>query len=290
MGKPTIILIGGPTASGKSALATALARQSPCTIINADAMQVYAGLPILTAQPDDKTAAPHELYEILDPSEKSSVGKWVTLAEEAINRSVDAGRLPILVGGTGLYFKALVEGLATIPPIPDDVRNNVQALYDTVGSDAFRQNLAKKDPASASRIKPNDKQRLIRAYEVVAHTGKTLEEWQRNTQNNGVGDKFNVKQQLILPPRETLYAACDARFEQMLERGAREEVRALLARNLDPELPAMKILGVRELGGYLRGEITLNEAKIKAQQVTRHYAKRQVTWFRNRNCSTPPLT
>ena len=277
MEKPTIILIGGPTASGKSALASDLAREKPCTIINADAMQIYAGLPVLTAQPEGGG----ELYGILDPAERSSAGKWMDLAKSAIQRSLDSGRTPVLVGGTGLYFKVLLEGLADIPDVPENVRAETQGLYEKLGSEAFRTELAKQDPASAARIKPNDRQRLVRAYEVVAHTGVPLGKWQDKNKVSGIGIMFHVERKVVLPDRETLYTACDARFEHMMVCGALDEVRTLLARNLDPDLPAMKILGVRELAAYLKGEISLDEAKEKAKQATRNYAKRQVTWFRN---------
>ncbi len=287
MTKPPLILIGGPTASGKSARALEAARRMNGVIINADAMQVYAGLPLLTAQPEaeDKRAAPHELYEVYDPAERSSAGKWLALAEAALRRCAEAGRTPILVGGTGLYFKALTDGLAAIPPIPDAVRAEVQALYEHMGEAAFRSRLATLDPSSAARIKPNDRQRLIRAFEVAQHTGQPLGYWQNGAgqAQDGAGpvSAFAVRRILLLPPREELYAACDRRFERMMERGALEEVRALLDRSLDPDLPAMKILGVRELAAYLRGEVSRADAVAQAQQATRNYAKRQMTWFRN---------
>lgn len=279
-----LYLIGGPTASGKTALALTLARRKNGVIINADAMQVYAGLPLLTAQPTaaEKVEIPHELFEIFAPSEKSSAGRWLALAEAAIARVVQAGKTPIVVGGTGLYFKALLEGLADIPPIPSVTHEEAVALYDKKGHDSFREKLAALDPESAAKIKPNDRQRLIRAYEVVAYTGKTLGKWQKRDQGSGFRTQnFTIKRRLLLPEREKLYAACDARFLRMVEQGAMEEVRALLAQKLDPNLPAMKILGIRELAAHLRGEITLKEAIQKAQQFTRNYAKRQVTWFKN---------
>ncbi|MDD5587370.1 MAG: tRNA (adenosine(37)-N6)-dimethylallyltransferase MiaA [Alphaproteobacteria bacterium] len=283
MTKLTIHLIAGPTASGKSALALEIARRERGTVINADAMQAYAGLPILTAQPEpqDKKEIPHELYEVFDPAERSSVGKWLTLAENAIRRAVEASRTPILVGGTGLYFKALLEGLAEIPPVPEDVRNAAQKLYASLGPDAFRAELAKLDPESAAHLKPNDKQRLIRAYEVAKHTGKPIGHWQVASSSTAIAEDFALRSHLLLPPREKLYAACDKRFLNMMERGAIEEVHDLLARKLDPDLPAMKILGVREIAAFLRDEISREEAIAKARQATRNYAKRQVTWFRN---------
>ena len=287
-----LILIGGPTASGKSALALDLARRRNGVIINADAMQVYRDLPLLTAQPspEDKAAIPHELYEITDPATPSSVGKWKNLAEDALRRCVAAGQTPVLVGGSGLYFKALLDGLAEIPAIPDKAREEARALYEELGSESFRALLAQRDADSAARIPPNDRQRLIRAYEVVAYTGKPIGAWRSamraeidhdgdNLLLNGL--RFRVERHCLAPPREQLYAACDRRFLSMIERGALAEVSAILARALDPALPAMKILGLRELATHLRGERNLSEAIAQAQQATRNYAKRQMTWFRN---------
>ena len=318
MSQQKIILIGGPTASGKSTLALELAQKNCGTIINADAMQIYAGLPLLTAQPApaERHEIPHELYGTLDPAEASSAGKWLALATDAITRSFAEGRTPILVGGTGLYFRALLGGLADIPPIPDAVRAETVRLYDHSGEEKFREALAKLDPDSAKRLARNDRQRLIRAYEVVVHTGKTLGEWHSLSHNvipakAGIQWSASARQRLmramdmaqldsrfrgndvmgaldiaiephlLLPPREALYAACDQRFLKMIERGAVEEVKAILKRGLDPALPAMKTIGVREIEAYLKGDWTLDEAIAKSQQATRNYAKRQMTWFRN---------
>jgi len=283
MTKPTLHMIGGPTASGKTAAALELAQRVEGVIINADAMQVYAGLPLLTAQPTDeeKRAVPHKLFEVFDPSERSSAGRWLALAKEAVANAVAQGRTPILVGGTGLYFGALMGNLAAIPPIPDEVRTQATALYDALGHDAFRTKLALLDAESATRIMPNDRQRLIRAYEVAAHTGKALGAWQQEGEAESVAKDFTVERHLLMPDRANLYAACDARFIKMIERGALDEVRRLVQSNLDLDLPSMKILGVPELAAHLRGEITLDEAIAKAQQATRNYAKRQMTWFRN---------
>ena len=338
MSQPTIILIGGPTASGKSALAMRLAHENNGVIINADAMQVYRDLPILTAQPSDqdRAAIPHRLYEITDPATASSAGIWLTQARAAIADTVAEGRTPILVGGTGMYFHALLGGLADIPPIPDATRTAAQKLYDDLGEDKFRASLAQRDADAAQRIARNDRQRLVRAYEVVEHTGRTLGQWQEGARDEGTENKhgelrkkhnentarisspsrglgpirktsggrfsgteaegwlgwgamtnemvssITYQRHLLLPPRDQLYAVCDGRFLDMMKRGALDEVRALLARNLQPDLPAMKILGVPELAAHLRGELSLNDAIAKAQQHTRNYAKRQMTWFRNR--------
>ena len=281
MSAERIILIGGPTASGKSALAMQVARRVKGSIINADAMQVYAGLPLLTAQPEaaDKAEIPHLLYEVTEASEASSAGKWLAQVEEAIARVRAEGRVPVLVGGTGLYFEALRGGLAVIPEIPVEVRAEASRLYEEKGEEAFRAMLATLDAESAGKIERNDRQRLIRAYEVVAHSGKSLGAWQKEGAAARIEGEFEC--QLLMPEREELYANCDRRFLAMMERGAIEEVERLVARGLDPALPAMKILGVREIAGYLRGEVTRERAVALAQQMTRNYAKRQMTWFRN---------
>jgi tRNA dimethylallyltransferase len=277
-----LILIGGPTASGKSALALRLAHERKGNIINADAMQVYKGLPLLTAQPSplDKAHAPHLLYEVTDPAQASSAGKWLMQAREAIAQTRAEGRTPILVGGTGLYFEALLGGLADIPAIPGDVRATALKLYDELGEEKFRDALAERDPKAAARIARNDRQRLIRAYEVATHTGRTLSDW--HTASSAAEELVSVERHLLLPPREELYAACDKRFLTMIQQGAIEEVKELLSRHLPETLPSMKILGVREIAAYLRGEATLADSVAKAQQMTRNYAKRQMTWFRNK--------
>jgi len=281
MSQQKIILVAGPTAAGKSGFALDLARKRRGTIINADAMQIYGGLPILSAQPDAKEQKeiPHELYGVLEPSEKSSVGKWVTLATTAIEKTFAAGGTPILVGGTGLYFKSLLGGLAAIPPIPDDVRETTQKLYDEIGEESFRRKLTTLDPETAARLAKNDRQRSIRAYEVAVHTGKTIGYWHK--QKSDSQQSWEIESHLLMPERETLYAACDHRFALMIEHGAIEEVKNLLQRKLDPQLPAMKTLGVREITAYLLGEINLKDAISQTQQATRNYAKRQMTWFRN---------
>lgn len=279
MSQQKIILVAGPTASGKSALALDLAKKHNGTIINADAMQIYEGLPILSAQPsdDDQKTIPHELYGIMNPAEASSAGKWLSLATAAIKRAA-AGRTPILVGGTGLYFRALLGGLAEIPPIPPEVRVATQKLYDESGEETFRNLLKRLDPDSVANLARNDRQRLIRAYEVVTHTGKTLKQWHAN---RAIAPKAAFEPHLLLPAREKLYAACDQRFEAMIKHGAIEEAKAFLARNLNPDLPAMKTIGIRELAAFLNGETPLEAAIAQAQQATRNYAKRQLTWFRN---------
>jgi tRNA dimethylallyltransferase len=279
-----LILIGGPTASGKSALALTWARRTNGCIINADAMQVYRGLPLLTAQPsvEEKAIAPHRLYEILSPTEKFSVARWLEQAEAAIDETISNQRTPIVVGGTGLYFKALCTGLATIPAIPDATHAEAVALYHDLGEPAFRTRLAAADPQAAARLKPNDRQRLIRAMEVVLATGRPLTAWQNDPPPTPpVAARFALRPFLVLPPRPALYAACEARFRQMIERGALSEVDTLISLAPPADSPALKILGVPELMAFRQGALSLDEAVAKAQQATRNYAKRQVTWFKN---------
>lgn len=281
--KPDIFLIGGPTASGKTAKALEIAATQDSVIINADAMQVYAGLPLLTAQPtkEEKRQAPHKLFEVFEPSERSSAGRWLRLARIEIKSALVAGKRPIIIGGTGMYFAALLGKLADIPEIPSVMREKAMELYDREGHDAFRALLAGRDQNSADQIELNDRQRLIRAYEVITHTGKTLGEWQKESAANSIENDCTIQKILIMPERADLYERCNARFLKMIEDGALEEVRALIKQDLDPTLPAMKILGVPELAAHLHGELSLDEAIKKAQQVTRNFAKRQMTWFRN---------
>lgn len=275
------LVIAGPTASGKSRLALDLAVARRGTVINADSMQVYRELRVLTARPGDaETArAPHRLYGILSAAEPCSAARWRTLALAAIEEAQGEGRLPILVGGTGLYLKALFDGLAEIPPIPQAVRDRARARHRELSGEAFRSELARRDPESAARLAAGDTQRLVRAWEVVEATGRALPDWRRA---GGAGAGVHAYRTiLVMPPREALYAACDARFDAMMAVGALDEVRALLALGLDPALPAMKSLGVRELARHLAGEWTLEQAGEKTRQATRNYAKRQTTWFRH---------
>jgi tRNA dimethylallyltransferase len=279
---PAIWLIAGPTASGKSALALRLAQEIGGEIVNADSMQLYRDLRVLTARPsaEEEARAPHHLFGVADAADGWSVGRWL----EAAKTVVAGVKGPaILVGGTGLYFKALTEGLAETPPVPADVRAAVEARFDTDGEAVFREALAKMDPASAQRISPGDRQRLVRAMEVSEATGKALSDWQAET-SGSVGDWNAV---VLEPPRDVLYRRCDERLERMVQEGALEEVRALMARGLNPLLPAMKGVGVRELTNYLVGETTLPQTIDAAQRETRRYAKRQMTWFRNQTPEWP---
>lgn len=278
--QPAVVVVAGPTASGKSALALDLARDLDATIINADSMQIYRELRVLTARPDvaDLARAPHRLYGVLPGTERCSAGRWRDLALAEIDAAVVAGRQPLLVGGTGLYLRALEEGLAPIPDVPSEVRVAAVAEHQALGGAAFHEALARRDPIAAARLNANDSQRLIRAWEVVEATGRSLSDWLSMPQR-GVPYRF-VKLALV-PPRDALYAACDQRFRQMLDAGALAEVEALLKLGLDPGLPVMKALGVRELASYLAGELDLAAATAAAQTWTRRYAKRQLTWIRN---------
>ena len=283
-----VVIVTGPTASGKSGLALRLAETFDGVVINADSMQVYRELSILTARPDLEAMrrVPHRLYGVLPGSERCSAGRWCVMALAEIVAAQEQGRLPIITGGTGLYLRALLEGLDPVPEIPELVRARARALYDEMGGPAFHAALAERDPAMAGRLHPNDRQRLVRAWEVMEATGRSLAEWQSQGTGQGTGKararplpkrRFWL---LCQPPRARLYAACDARFEDMMRRGALEEVRALEALGLEPSLPIMKALGVPELSAHLAGALTLEAAVSRAQQATRNYAKRQETWLR----------
>lgn len=277
-----VLVIAGPTASGKSRLAIDVAVALGGEVINADSMQVYRELRVLTARPSpaDEARVPHRLFGVIPAAEVCSVGRWLSLAAAEMEKVRAAGRLPIVVGGSGLYLKGLVEGLAPIPDIPAAVRGRVRARYARIGEGAFRAALAELDPASAERIAAGDRQRLIRAFEVVEATGRPLSAWLAGgAQQPPVAARFRTL--VLRPPRTNLHAAAAARFERMLAEGAIEEVRALLALNLDPELPAMKAVGVPELAACLGGEITLETATELAKRRTRHLAKRQLTWLRH---------
>jgi tRNA dimethylallyltransferase len=278
-GRP--ILIAGPTASGKSAAALELAQRLGGTVINADSMQVYRELAVLTARPgpDEEALAPHRLYGMVPAAEAYSVGRWLADAEAAIASSQQEGSVPILVGGTGLYFKALTEGLAPVPDIPPEVRAYWREEGEKHGQDALHAALAERDPLMALRLSPSDPQRIVRALEVIDATGVSLGEWQGGNAEPVLAASAALKL-MIAPEREPLYAAIDARFERMLARGALDEVRGLLELDLDPGLPAMRAHGVRELAAYLRGRTGLEETVAKAKTESRRYAKRQMTWAR----------
>jgi tRNA dimethylallyltransferase len=281
---PPLIVLAGPTASGKSTLALELAELFGGTIVNADSLQVYRDLPILSAQPDPpaKERVPHRLYGYLDAAERGSVGRWRDLAVTEIAAVHRAGGLPFVVGGTGLYLRALQHGMVVIPAIPPAIRAEAEELCRALGTGEFRERLAELDPVAATRF--SDRQRLVRAYEVVRTTGMPIGEWQKEKPEMA---PYRFRTILMLPPRAALYAACDARLLAMLAAGGLDEAKALAARGLSPELPAMKALGIPDLLRHLRGEVGLDQAITAAQRATRRYAKRQITWFRHQ--LTPDL-
>ena len=275
------ILIAGPTASGKSGAGLELAASFGGTIINADSMQVYRELRLLTARPSeaDEARVPHRLYGTVSAADAYSVGRWLGDAGRAIAEAHKARRLPILVGGTGLYFKALTEGLAPVPDIPAEIRSHWRERSDELGRDALHAELAARDPNMAARLGPADPQRIVRALEVIDATGVSLAEWQGGNAAPLLAPDDALRL-VIAPERQPLYAAIDARFNRMIEQGALDEVRALLDLELDPGLPAMRAHGVRELAAYLSGALTREEAVAKAKTESRRYAKRQMTWLR----------
>lgn len=278
---PLIELIAGPTASGKSALAMARAREMGAVIINADSQQLYADLRILTARPalEDEAEIEHRLYGVADAAEAWSVGRWSRAVMPILAELVEAGRPALLVGGTGLYFTALTKGLADIPDVPVEVRDTVEQAFDAEGEAVFRSRLSILDTQAASRIEARDRQRLIRAMSVAEHTGRALSDWSADTTPLLAPGSWTGS--VVEPDRAALYARCDRRVESMIANGALDEVHGLRARNLDPALPAMKAVGVRELSAHLEGTTTLDKAIAATQQATRNYAKRQLTWFRN---------
>jgi tRNA dimethylallyltransferase len=276
--RPPVALIAGPTASGKSALALQLAVQSGGVIVNGDSAQIYRDLPILSAAPsdEDRAKAEHRLYGALDGAQPCSAADWAEMAKRQIADIHSAGRLPILVGGTGLYLRTLLDGIAPIPSIDADIRQEVRA---SPVEDNYRK-LAQLDPEAASKLNPADTTRIARALEVALSTGMPLSQWQKQREG-GIGGTIQLQPLILLPPRDWLYRRCDVRFAQMVEAGASKEVEALQQRNLDPALPVMRAIGVRELASWLRGEMTREEAIAAGQQATRNYAKRQYTWFAN---------
>jgi len=280
-GNRQVIVVAGPTASGKSALALALAERLDGVVINADSMQVYRGLRVLTARPSpaDEARVPHRLYGIIDPAERCSAGRWRDLAMAEIAAAHAAGRRAIVTGGTGFYIEALTRGLSPIPDPPPEILAEAEALCSQMGAPAFADELASHDPGAAARIGARDRQRLIRAWAVHQATGKPLSHWQELPPEPA---PFPHTALYLNPPRAVLYERCNRRLEAMLAEGALEEVEALLARDLDPQLPAMKALGVPDLAAYLRGTMSLEGALAAAQQATRRFAKRQLTWFRHR--------
>jgi len=278
-----ILVLAGPTASGKSALGIALARQFNGTVINADSMQVYRDLRVLTARPDDAelAQAPHRLYGVLDGAEHGTAARWVGMARGAITETLAEGRLPILLGGTGMYLRGLFDGMADIPAIPDEIRAAARARLEADGPAALHAALTAADPDTAARLKAGDSQRLVRAVEVLEATGRGLAAWQADETATPplANPVFRI---LLRPPRETLYARIDRRFEGMLDSGALAEAEAVRARtDIPADAPMRKAHGLPELIQYLDGQISRDEAIRIGQLNTRHYAKRQTTWFRH---------
>ena len=280
-GRPKAILIAGPTASGKSAAALDLAQRFGGIVINADSMQVYRELAVLTARPSqaEMQRAPHCLYGTVPASERYSVGRFLEDVAHALRDAKVEGRLPVFIGGTGLYFKALTEGLAQVPDVPPEIRAHWRGEAERIGTEGLHRALQARDPVMAARLRPSDPQRLLRALEVIEATSVSLAEWQ-GADAAAVLHPEGLLRIVIAPEREPLYAAIDARFDRMMEQGAIEEVRALLALGLDHALPAMRAHGVRELAAYLAGDSSLEAAVEKAKTESRRYAKRQMTWAR----------
>jgi len=288
-GLPHALIVAGPTCSGKSALALGLAEALGGVVINADSMQVYRELRIVTARPsaEEEARVPHALYGVRPAAEAGNAAWWRGAALEAMDAARAAGRLPILCGGTGMYFSALVDGIAAIPECGEAARAEARWLLAEQGPVALHASLAKVDPATAARLRPSDSQRVARAWEVWRGTGRGLVAWQGA---KGAAAPWRFSAVLIDPPRDALRAAISGRFAHMLAAGALAEVRALLALGLDPALPAMRAHGVPELAAHLRGEIALDEAARRAELVTGQYTKRQATWFRHRRMADPART
>ena len=276
------VLIAGPTASGKSALALALARETGGAIVNADSMQVYRDLRVLTARPTpaEEASVPHRLYGHVDGATNHSVARWLAEAAAVLDALAAQGVLPIVVGGTGLYFKALLEGLSDVPPVPEAVRAAVRAEAEGRDAADLHRALCARDPETAARLRPSDRLRILRALEVHAATGRPLASFQGRRRPGPLAETAPVRL-FLAPDREVLRARIDSRFLAMMEEGALDEVRALAARGLDPMLPVMRAHGVPGLLAHLRGDVGRDEAIARGQADTRRYAKRQFTWFRH---------
>ena len=279
----TPILIAGPTGSGKSRLAHDVARRTNGLVINADSMQVYGELSILTARPppDDLASVPHSLYGHVPISEAYSVGRWITDIAAVLADAEGRGLRPIIVGGTGLYYRALTKGLAQVPDVPSSIRTWWRERAATLPTSELHGLLSQRSSAEAARLNPTDRNRILRALEVIDGTGRTLPEWQNEAASSALVDSSEAISIVVSPPRAELYDAINRRFLTMLEEGALDEARAIADQNLDPSLPATKSIGLSTLLAHLAGEIELNEAIARAQTETRNYAKRQSTWFRN---------
>ncbi len=278
--KTRCLVIAGPTASGKSALALALAQAKDGVVINADSMQLYREIPVVTAQPDatELSKAPHQLYGILSAQEENNVTTWLNLAKKAIEDTTKHGKQPIIVGGTGMYLQALIAGLSPVPHVNPAIREEAKATRAKIGAAAFHAAFAEKDPVMAARLNPTDTTRVLRAWEVIVSTGTSLADFQAMPRIPPTDLSFITL--TLLPPRDWLYDRINHRFAHMTEKGAIDEVKTLLALNLPEDCPPMKAVGVPEIRRFLSGEQTLDQAIEKASQATRRYAKRQFTWLR----------
>jgi tRNA dimethylallyltransferase len=278
--KSPLIVIAGPTASGKSALALALSRLTPATIINADASQVYSDLRIVSARPseEEEAEAPHKLFGTIDGATACSAADWALAARNVVLETEGQGRLPILVGGTGLYLRTLIDGIAPVPEIDPGIRAAVRAMT----TEECYAALMKEDVEAAARLAPADSSRIARALEVVRSTGRTLKSWQAE-RTGGIKDSHRICGVVLLPPREWLFDRCDSRFDAMIQGGGIDEITRLIARGLDPALPITRAIGVREIAAIIADPHDLQNQSVLAKTATRQYAKRQYTWFRNQS-------
>ena len=287
--KNKAVFLAGPTAGGKSALALELAERAGGVIINADSMQVYRELRVITARPspEEEARAPHRLYGYRAASDVSSAATWSTDATAALTDAWAAGQLPIIVGGSGLYLRTLLYGIAPVPDIPAALRQEVRTRMAEEGPEALHRELTKLDPETAGRLKTGDRQRIARALEVALATGEPLSAWQWRPLEGGILPEIDALTLVLAPPRDVLYACCDRRLEHMITEGGLEEIRALLALNLAPEAPIQRALAVPEFSRHLAGELDYVEALTLAKTATRQYAKRQLTWFRHQFSNWP---
>ncbi|MBN8919552.1 MAG: tRNA (adenosine(37)-N6)-dimethylallyltransferase MiaA [Rhizobiales bacterium] len=284
------VLIAGPTASGKSALALRVAERHGGLVVNADSMQVYRDLRFITARPTpgDEALAPHRLYGHVDAADSYSSGRWLVDAAAALDEAARTGRLPVVIGGTGLYFKLASEGIAAVPPIPSALKETLRRRLLDEGAPALHAELARRDPEGAAKVAPRDGSRIVRALEVLEGTGRPLRDWHRDNAPPLLAG-FDAVRVFLAPDRDLLRSRIDARFDAMLEAGALDEVRALHARGLNPRLPAMKAHGVPWIVRHFEGAISLDDARREGKADTRRYAKRQFTWFRNQLADWPML-
>ncbi|MDD9909249.1 MAG: tRNA (adenosine(37)-N6)-dimethylallyltransferase MiaA [Ahrensia sp.] len=285
MRRPDVVLIAGPTASGKSLLALEVAARMDGEIINADSMQIYAALPILTAQPshEDQALQPHHLYGVVPPEDSFSVAAWLAAAQKALHEVRRRNQIAIFVGGTGLYFKALEQGLAEVPPIPDGVRVPIRKRLSREGSEKLHAELAGRDPSLARKLKPGDGHRIARALEVMEATGRSLQDFRQEAQSTALLNALNTFKVALMPPRATLHERINTRSEAMMSAAIIDEVRDLLDRNIDPSATIMQAIGVKPITEHLKGVLTLDETTARLQAATRQYAKRQSTWFRGQH-------